>query len=1057
MTTMRSFLAFLFLAVSSTVCLAQGTGAIHGSVTDPSDLAVPGAAVTAKLVERGTTRTVQADSRGEYVLPALPVGSYVVTASSQGFKQYHQEGIELTANENVRVDIRLQLGSVTESVSVTTEAPLVDSRSSAMGALLDNRRVLELPINGRNVISLVGLMPGVTTVSAPQTFTGYNDGPSVTMSGSRGNGNLYLFDGMHFNSVFRNTGMNYPPPDALQEVKVLTNNFSAEYGRNAGGVFNVVSRSGTNQIHGTLWEFLRNQDLNARSFFAPSAKPKLVQNQYGAAAGGPIRKDKLFVFGSYEGLRVRPAALSTSTFPLTEAERTGDFSATKTAVRDPLSKQAFPGNMIPADRVDAVAKRIMAPELMPLPNRPNGQRVATSPQPSNNDNLLFRVDYNRARHTFEARYNYSMAKGLTTAGQVPEYLTLNQNARTQNVSLADTIILTPSLINQVRAGFSRWVNHSDVVNKFSLADLGGNFPVIGGVKIPPAIAITGRLNLGAGSSTAQLGLTQSLQLTDALTWTKGGHTVKTGFEFLHLRFLNRGYSATMGSFSFTGSQTGVAAADFFLGKAETVGVGTPVDQDDAQNNTYYYVQDDWRVRPRLTLNLGLRYELPLPWVNVHDLWGTLIPGRQSQLIKTAPVGMVFVGDPGVPRGIIQTDKNNFAPRIGFAWDLFGNGRTSLRGGYGIFYEAINADVIQNTGPPFRYNYTFQVPYSLTDPLRGQIAIPLGPNLTNPTFPGLQTLFYPDAGLRTPYFQHFNLNVQRQVLKDTVVEVGYIGKLGRKLLLGINDNWAPYQPGATLGNLDQRRILQGYGSNTRSASAATAAYHGLQAQVNKRYSRNFTVQGTYTFSRSLDIVSNMAIGAQAPQPFNLASERGLANFHRQHVGSISAIYDLPRLTKQSALVRYALGSWQLNGLFTAQSGAPLNVTLGSDVALSGTPNQRPDLVGIPWLPTDRSTDQKLAAWFDRTAFARPAAGMYGNVGRNTLLGPGSSNVNLGLFKTFSPQRFERLRFQFRSEFFSVLNHPNFGDPNTNFNAGTRMGQITSAGGARVIQFALKTLF
>ena len=319
---MRNVLMVLRVLVFATPVLhAQGTGTIHGSVTDASTAAVVNAKVTAILEERGTTRAATTDSQGTYVFPLLPIGSYTIRIEVNGFKVFVRSGIELSANENDRVDAQLEIGDTSQSVTVAAEAPMVDSRSSVVGTLIDTRRVTDLPTNGRNVISLAGILPGVASISAPQTFTGDRSGPTLSVSGSRQNENLFLFDGAQFNAVFRNTGLNYPPPDALQEVKVLTNSFSAEYGRNAGAVFNVVTKAGTNQFHGTLWEFLRNQDLNARNFFAPSVKPQLIQNQFGAAGGGPFKREKLFFFASYEGLRIRPAALGTSAFPLTAAER----------------------------------------------------------------------------------------------------------------------------------------------------------------------------------------------------------------------------------------------------------------------------------------------------------------------------------------------------------------------------------------------------------------------------------------------------------------------------------------------------------------------------------------------------------------------------------------------------------------------------------------------------------------------------------------------------------------------------------------------------------------
>src|SRR5262245_28329620 len=460
------------LVFATPVLHAQGTGTIHGSVTDASTAAVVNAKVTAILEERGTTRAATTDSQGTYVFPLLPIGSYTIRIEVNGFKVFVRSGIELSANENDRVDAQLEIGDTSQSVTVAAEAPMVDSRSSVVGTLIDTRRVTDLPTNGRNVISLAGILPGVASISAPQTFTGDRSGPTLSVSGSRQNENLFLFDGAQFNAVFRNTGLNYPPPDALQEMKVLTNSFSAEYGRNAGAVFNVVTKSGTNQLHGSVWEFLRNQKLNARSFFAPATKPQLIQTQFGAAAGGPVRKDKLFVFGAYEGLRVRPAALGTSAFPLTAAERNGDFSTAAT-VNDPLTGAAFPGKQIPVSRFDPVAKNLIATKYMPLPNAPGGSLITIFPQPQNNDQGVLRADYNLGRHTIDGRYNQNLAKQISTAGNVPTYLPLDNQAKVQSITVGDTFILRPQLLNQLRLSFNRVRASIDNLNPTNLNDLGG--------------------------------------------------------------------------------------------------------------------------------------------------------------------------------------------------------------------------------------------------------------------------------------------------------------------------------------------------------------------------------------------------------------------------------------------------------------------------------------------------------------------------------------------------------------------------------------------------------
>jgi len=1036
--------------------LAQGTGTLHGTVQDASGLPIAGAKVTATLQQRGLVRNGTTDTDGNYVLPALPVGTYSVAVESAGFNTFQQSGIELTANENARIDARLQIGDVKQAVSVTSEAPLVDSRSSTVGTLIDSKRVVELPINGRNIISLAGLLPGATQVSAPQTFTGDRSGPTVSISGSRGNENSFLFDGTQFNAAFRNTGLNYPPPDALQEVRVLTDTFSAEFGRNAGSIFNVVSKSGTNQVHGSAWEFLRNQALNARNFFAPAVKPQMIQNQFGATAGGPIVKDRLFIFGSYEGLRIRPAALATSAFPLTAAERQGDFSASKTAIKDPLTGQPFPGNQIPANRIDPVTAKILSSNLMPLPNAPGGQYVTTYPSPQNNDNYLTRIDYNLGRHTIDGHYNYNLAQQSNFGGQVPTYLPLSNEGRSHNVAVGDTFLIRPSLLNEARFGFNRF--RASIANNagFSLADLGSKFPEVG-PKIPPALAISGRVTLGNNSTVDSYQLNEAFQFNDNLTWTKGNHTIKTGFEMLKLRYSTSSFFESMGDFAFGGGITGNAAADFLLGKAESLVVASPAFViGERQTDTYYFVQDDWKVRPSLTLNLGLRYELPLPWVDQNGYGVTLRPGQQSTVVPNAPLGMVFPGDKGIPKGLVATDKNNFAPRFGFAWSPFGNNRTVVRGAFGIFYETINADIMQwSSSQPFRYTFTINSPYSLADPLRGQPALPASVDLQHPSFVGTQQIFYPDPSLRSPYVEQFNVNVQREVVKDLVVQVGYVGKLGRKLLMGMSANPAIYQPGATLSNIDQRRILQPFGANNKIASEGNSEYNSLQVEATKRFSHHFSMQGSYTFSRSLDMASAFSLGASVPTPLNLRSQWGLSDFNAKHIGSVSWLWQLPALTGQPALLRALGGGWQLNGLVYARSGFPINLLTGSDRALSGTNNQRPDVIGNPVLPDNRPKAGKINQWFNPSVFVLPAAGSYGNLGRNALTGPGAFNTNLAVFKNIPLPFRERMHLQFRSEFFNLFNNVNLSNPNNTL--GSKLGRITSADDARVIQFALKLLF
>ncbi len=1049
---------FAFVLLFPVMCPAQGTGVIYGTVTDPSGAGIAGASVEAVLTERGTTRSGTTGATGDYVFAAMPIGTYEIRVSVAGFQQFNRQSVTLTANQNLRVDAMLTVGNVSESITVQAEAPLIDSRTAVMGTMIDDRRLTELPTNGRNIISLALLVPGTSSVSDPQTFTGDRSGPTVSMSGTKANFNLFLFDGQDYQAVFRNTGLNYPPPDALQEVKVLTSSFSAEYGHNAGGVFNVVTKSGTNDLHGSVWEFVRNSSFNARNFFAKST-PQLAQNQFGAAAGGPIQKDKLFVFGSYEGLRIRQESLATGAFPLTANERAGNFSGQK-AVNDPLTGAPFPGNIIPTSRFDPAAQSILdRPGLMPLPNAAADSLIQTYARPQDNDQGLIRVDYSLGtKHLITARYNHSYATQISIGGDVPTYETIFNWARVQATTVSDTWTVTPNMVNEFRLGYNRFTPTYEVQNGFSLRDLGGNYPVLNEVPIPPVIDIQSRLTLGTGSSIQAQLVNETQQLKDILNWNHGRHSFKFGFEVFRKRYLNRGYYQSMGVFDFNGEITGNSAVDFLLGRPSTAQVAMPLTEQGGVQTTFsQFIQDDWRVNSRLTLSLGLRYEVPLPWVHPQNYWATFRLGQQSRVFPNAPLGLVYYGDEGIPRGMVQTDKNNFAPRVGFAWDVFGDGRTSVRGSFGVFYDLISANIIQNFSQPFRYTYTYNTPYSLSDPLRGQAPLPLTTNMSNPEFFGLPTMKFPDPGLRTPYVEQVNLSVQREILRNTVLEAAYVGKFGHKLPYTNEFNPAIYTPGATLSTLDNYRMIYGWGSLGSMQTSANSNYHALQVQGSKRFANRFSLQGAYTFSKAIDQNSSTSGESPiAPNPFDLRAERGLAGFNAKHIASLSWIVELPSFAGQSAIVRFVAGGWQWNGLLHVRSGLPLNPTVGSsDIALSGTKSQRPNVVGEWRIEGDRARAEKIARWFNSGAFARPATGTFGNAGRNVIIGPGSAAANVGLFKNFPVPLREGMKVQFRSEFFNVLNRVNLGNPNTT--VGGSMGRITSAGSPRVLQFALKLMF
>jgi hypothetical protein len=940
-------------------------------------------------------------------------------------------------------------------------------------------------------MGLAAILPGVTNVNAPQQMRDARGGSEMDVNGGRPNMNLFTFDGGYFNNPSRNTGINYPPPDAIQEVRSLTQNFTAEFGHNPGAQVEVLSKAGTNSFHGALWEFLRNNNLNARDFFAPRV-PSQKQNQFGAAAGGAILKNKLFIFGSYQGLTNRQEAESVQALVPSAAERNGDFTGLRTSLVNPVDAvtgnpltdaggaPCVAGNRIAPGCISPVAKNL----LQYVPQSASGSVVSLAPNSLTEHLGMLRVDWNQSDrhhvfgHYYENRNNRSnpFAGGGNLAGYVGE----NFDTATKQGTVNDTYTFTPTLINQ--AIFSVLNSTSNELENKTInpTSLGINMP-----QYVPSGAITfnvaNNFSLGTGIPTQFLGT--NYQIRDNLTWIKGRHSLKFGFESLILNFRQLFIEPPVVSFS--GVRSGDPVADFMLGAFDSLNVAFG----QRDNNTYttfnsFYAQDEFKVSPRLTLTLGVRYEPFLPWKDRKDRIKTISPGVQSRVVPDAPPGILFPGD--VPKGLAPADLNNFTPRIGLAWDVFGDGKTSVRAGYGIYYESINADSVAQENPPFAgFSNVFRG--NISDPFlsTGQTAPPVTltgkfgctrvstyPYYDCPLFPLPAGGVFTSGSLRSPYIQEFNFSLQRQITPSTMVEASYAGKIGIKIealrtynpARFINDPVTGDPP--SLQNVNNRVIFepgilspQGYllGNDFRGW------YHSLQLQVTKRFSNNVSVVGSYTLAKSIDTSSTDNLGGTVANPFNLRQERGRSDWDRRHSFVVSWLY-MPPLRFSNPWANSILGGWTLTAIQTVSSGLPITFYQGQDVALDGTfGNQHAQLQSGATVSTielshpDRNT--MVNRFFNTDAFVPVGSvplGTYGNSGRGLISGPAYANTDFSILKDFSFR--EQKRLQFRTEMFNVFNQVNFSNPNSYVNSGN-FGSVLSTVSqqGRVIQLALKFLW
>jgi outer membrane receptor protein involved in Fe transport len=1084
---------FLTIIAGGSAVAQVATGNISGYVKDSSGAIVPNATVTAKMVQQDAVRTTKTDAAGFYSLLSLPPGQYEMSFELTGFQKQIQTGLQLTVGQNLRVDGTLQVGSVQNEVTVGAQAPLVDTTAATLSGLIDDQRVQDLPMNGRNVITLARILPGVLNVNAQQAMSDARGGPEMDVNGGRPNMNLFTLNGGYFNNPSRNTGINFPPPDAIQEIRIQTANFSAEYGRNPGSQINVVSKAGTNEFHGAAWEFLRNNDLNARNFFSPSV-PALHQNQFGVAAGGPIKKNRLFAFGTYEGLRDRREAQTVESFLPTAAERSGDFRAsgsTLTDPVDPLTNQPLTtpsgapcvvGNVIAPGCISPVAQT-----LLPFLPQQSGSYVALASQPRSSDLYMIRGDWNQSEkhRVFGSFYwaNYSQDSPLLSSdGTIPGYMSTSITTNTREVVLNDIYTFTPSLLNQFT---------------FSFLDSGSNQlqgknvpPSTFGINMPQYVPngsvdfnVAGDFILGSGGPTQFF--SHNYQYKDTLDWMKGRHNFKFGFELLHLQFEQIFIGSPNASFN--GTRSGDPFADFMLGAFASVSGGFGVrDTNSITNAMSWFFQDQFKASNRLTVTFGVRYEPFLPWTEKHDRINTVVPGQQSTVVPDAPPGVVFPHDKGVTRGLAGADLNNFAPRIGLAWDVFGNGRTSVRSAYGVFFEGVNADSLAQENPPFAgffaaYNGNIADPFGST----GQIAPPVTTTgqfgcVKINTYPGYNCPLFPlpvggvftDLSLRTPYIQAFNFSIQHQLTPSLMLETAYAGKIGIKIEALRTYNPAKFGPDpvtgapASLQNVNDRVLFepgilgpQGFllGNDFRSW------YHSWQTQITKRFSNGLSIQGSYTLAKSIDSSSTDNLGAQVSNPFDLHSERGRSDWDRRHAFVASWLWTLP-FRFSNHITNTLFGGWTLTAIHTIQSGTPLTFNIGQDIALDGTGNGggqhaflEPGITAGKISTSHPDRNAMVTQFFNTAAFVPVnllPAGYYGNAGRGLISGPAFNSTDFSVLKDFKLR--ESLSLQFRTEMFNVFNQVNFHNPDTT-QTDSSFGQILEAEDGRVIQFALKLLW
>lgn len=1043
------------------------TGAIFGGVKDAQGAAIPGATVTATNAGTRSSRSATTDLSGQYALSLLPVGEYTVEVAMSGFKTFSQTGIVLEVGRNARVDATIELGNFAEVVSVVADAALVETTSATLSKTVGQNEVLNLPLVNRDLYSLLSLTGGVTSNETSNSLGGPEQLTTINGSGRAAMGTVnFQLDGGNNTAGLRGTGNPAPNPEAVQEFRVLTNGYGAEYGRYAAGVVDVVTKSGTNQFQGAAFEFFRNEKLNAPRWAAPgttASKDPLDRNQFGGALGGPLWENRSFFFASYSGLRQNGTYYRNSAVVPTALERAGDFSQSARKPVDPVTRLPFPGNLIPASRFD-VAARTIQERYIPASNLPNSFYEIRRPDPLNTDEATLKLDHSfSSGHTAALSYFFQTGtdtQPLSLSGNIP-WVDRDFKWSQHNVNFADTWVLSPNAINQFRISYMRQFGGRVNNPTTSLGDLGSNFTIQGDPTLPRLIVagfFTGQTSIAGPTAGSDY-----FGVKDAISLSHGRHAMKFGIDISYERIVHDTLLDNYGVFTFDGTKTGNAYADFLLGVPARMTQDVPTRNIDSGSYISLFAQDDFRVHPRVTLNLGLRYDVQFPFVDPNDRKLTFVPGMQSTISPSAPAGLLFPGDPGVSRGIVPTDFNNIAPRLGIAWDPLGDGRTAVRGGFGIFYGSITGNEWNLTAgnQPFALRQVFPTVFTLSDPYRnlpgGVGPFPYIYSPEAPRFAAPVQVFGPSLEFEWPFTYQANVTVEKEIGRGMSASASYVGAFARHLAAPVDRNYPLIQPGATTANVNARRPYQPgtFAAINVLESNFNSDYHGLQLSAERR-GAHLSAKAYYSLGRALEDVDFQGGGLPLMQNANhIEAERGRTSSDRTHSFVLSGVWKLDYFESSRSLAAALLNDWTVSTIITVQSGSALTISAGQDRNLDGLNNDRADLVGNPTLDAGRSRDERIEAWFNVAAFANPAAGRDGTSGRGILDGPGYRNVDLGLFRDFGLYR--RAKLQIRMEATNVLNIVNLQNPGTNLNAAATFGKIRSARDMRRIQLGARVSF